>query len=91
MLADMDTISHAEVKKTEKSTTTETIDEADRDGEIEANEEELLRIIALRAPGPTAMFKVSSTPKKCCTPPNLVDGHSAVSYTHLTLPTIVRV
>ena len=65
------------------------IDEADHDGEGEADEEEILRImekIALRGPSPTgtprptAGIKVGSPPKRGCTPPNLVDDHSGVDH-----------
>ena len=72
VLAETNTIAHAEMKKTKKSMTTEMIDEGDHDGEVEANEEEFLRTMektALRAPRPTAtpspsgMLTVRSPPE----------------------------
>ena len=74
------------------------IEEAYNDGEGEAKDKDILRIMkktALRAPGPSAtpspsgMFKVSGTPERCRTPPNLVDDHSGAGHSpHASEPQV---
>ena len=100
-LAGMNTIAHAEIKMTEETMVKELQemrDEADRNDNGEANDEEFLQIMkktekfvisqldALRAPGPSAtpspsgILEVSSPPKRCCTPPNRLDGHTGADH-----------
>ena len=60
-----------EVKKTEKFATPQL---------VTVDYEALRAPSPAGTPGPTAGIKVSSPPKRCCTPPNLAAGHIGVDH-----------